>query len=612
MATVRGGVRHMVVRAAMLAACLIGAIAHAQGDRPTRVLVINSTRQNQQFFVVAERELPRLLSDGLGSPVDYYTEYLDVHRFPHPDFEAVYIDFLRRKYEGRRFDLILLMGNPAMDFMARHRQVLFRDTPVVFYTLSPPGGDIENATGLINTLRFGPSIDLALALQPDLEQVFVVSGAAASDREYERQARTEFRRFNGRLEFRYLSGLVTRELEQRLRTLPPRSAVYYTVASEDGNGASVQQMAYLSRIAAAANAPTYSWADLSVEAGIIGGRRRDQVAQMQAIATLAARVLRGERPDDIPVSSPKTDIDAVDWRQLRRWGLDESRLPAGTRVLFRAPGMWDQYWRYVIGAVVLILAQTVLIGGLLLQRARRQRVERALRASQVRLRLSYDHIRNLSRRLLGEQEAERARIARELHDDINQQLTLLALELDRIRARELPLDSARRLSHALQTTHDVATSVRELSHRLHPSKLQLIGLVAGLDTLRRDLSPPHLPIAFSHRDVPEHVDQEIALCVFRVAQEALGNAVKHSQASHVRVELRGGPAGLGLRINDDGKGFDIERVPNGGLGLTSMRERVEAVGGVLEIRTAAGSGTHLKITVPTHMSETVMGAVPSA
>ena len=274
--------------------------------------------------------------------------------------------------------------------------------------------------------------------------------------------------------------------------------------------------------------------------------------------------------------------------------------------------MWDQYWRYVIGAVVLILAQTVLIGGLLLQRARRQRVERALRASQVRLRLSYDHIRSLSRRLLGEQEAERARIARELHDDINQQLTLLALELDRIRARELPLDSARRLSHALQTTHDVATSVRELSHRLHPSKLQLIGLVAGLDTLRRDLSPPHLPIAFSHRDVPEHVDQEIALCVFRVAQEALGNAVKHSQASHVRVELRGGPAGLGLRINDDGKGFDIERVPNGGLGLTSMRERVEAVGGVLEIRTAAGSGTHLKITVPTHMSETVMGAVPSA
>jgi signal transduction histidine kinase len=613
MAMVRGGVRHTVVWAAMLAACVLGTIAKAQSDnRPTRVLVINSTRQNQQFFMVSERELPKLLSDGVGRPVDYYTEYLDVHRFSHTDFEAVYVDFLRRKYEGRRFDLILLMGNPAMDFMARHRQALFRGTPVVFYTLSQPGSDIENATGLINTLRFGPSIDLALALQPDLEQVYVVSGAAASDRDYERQARAEFRRFDGRLEFAYLSGLATTDLEERLRRLPARSAVYYAVASEDGEGASVQQMAYLARVAAAANAPTYSWADLSVDAGIVGGRRRDQVAQMKAIATLAVRVLRGERPDDIRVASPKTDVDAVDWRQLRRWGLDESRLPAGTRVLFRAPGMWDQYWRYIIGAAVLILAQTALIGGLLLQRARRQRVERALRGSQVRLRLSYDRIRSLSRRLLGEQEAERARIARELHDDVNQQLTLLALELDRIRARELPADGERRLAHALQTAHDVATSVRELSHRLHPSRLQLIGLVAGLDSLRRDVSPPHLPIAFSHRNVPREIDPEVALCLFRVAQEALANAVKHSQAGHIRIELAGGPSGLGMRINDDGKGFDIERMSDGGLGLTSMRERVEAIGGVMEIRTAPGAGTHLRITVPIHSPEVVMDAVPSA
>lgn len=613
MAMVRGGVRHTVVWAAMLAACVPGPIAKAQSDnRPTRVLVVNSTRQNQQFFMVSERELPRLLSDGVGRPVDYYTEYLDVHRFSHPDFEAVYIDFLRRKYQGRRFDLILLMGNPAMDFMARHRHALFTDTPVVFYTLSPPTSNLENATGLVNTLRFAPSIGLALALQPDLERVYVVSGAAASDRNYERQARAEFRRFDGRIEFTYLSGLATTDLEERLRTLPPHSAVYYAVASEDGDGASVQQMAYLSRVAAAAKAPTYSWADLSVEAGIVGGRRRDQVAQMAAIATLAVRVLRGEPAANIPVSSPDTDVDAVDWRQLRRWGLDESRLPAGTRVLFRAPGMWDQYWRYIIGAAVLILAQTALIGGLLLQRARRQRVERALRGSQVRLRLSYDRIRSLSRRLLGEQEVERARIARELHDDVNQQLTLLALELDRIRGRELPVDTALGLSHALQTAHQVATSVRELSHRLHPSRLRLLGLVEGLDSLRRDLSPPHLPIAFSHRNVPEHVDQEIALCVFRVAQEALGNAVKHSQAGHVLIELAGGPSGLGMRINDDGKGFDIERMPNGGLGLTSMRERVEAIGGVLEIRTAPGAGTHVRITVPIHPPEVVTDAVPSA
>ena len=253
----------------------------------------------------------------------------------------------------------------------------------------------------------------------------------------ESQARAEFRAFEGRVEFTYFSGLVTKDLEARLRTVPPHSAVFYLVVSQDGAGEHLQVMASLSRVASAANAPTYSWADVAVDSGIVGGRRRDQVAQVKAIATLALRVLRGERADDIPVSSPNTDVDAVDWRQLRRWGLDESRLPAGTRVQFRPPSMWDQYSRYIIGAVMLMLAQSALIAGLLVQRTKRQRVERELRGSQASLRVSYHRIRDLSRRLLGEQEAERARIARELHDDINQQLAILSIELD-----EAPFRSA--------------------------------------------------------------------------------------------------------------------------------------------------------------------------
>src|SRR5215510_1254472 len=118
---------------------------------------------------------------------------------------------------------------------------------------------------------------------------------------------------------------------------------------QDGAGQQFQAMASLSRVASAANAPTYSWADAAVDSGIVGGSRRDQLAETKAIAALALRVLRGERADDIPVSSPNTDVGQVDWRQLRRWGLDESRLPAGTRVLFRAPSIWDQYQRFVIG-----------------------------------------------------------------------------------------------------------------------------------------------------------------------------------------------------------------------------------------------------------------------
>jgi signal transduction histidine kinase len=403
-----------------------------------------------------------------------------------------------------------------------------------------------------------------------------------------------------------------RDLEERLRTVPPHSAVFYLVVAQDGAGEQFQVMSSLSRVAAAANAPTYSWADAVVDSGIVGGRRRDQVAQVKAIAALALRVLRGERADDIPVSSPNTDLDQVDWRQLRRWGLDESRLPAGTLVQFRPPSLWGQYRLYIIGAVMLMLAQSALIGGLLVQRRRRRRVERELRGSEAKLRASYDRIRDLSRRLLGEQEAERARIARELHDDISQQLAILFIELDGLRSDQLQVHGAERLSQAMETAQDISTSVRELSHRLHPSKLRLIGLVAALDSLRRDLSPPHLSIAFSHRNVPAKIDQNIALCVFRVAQEALGNAVKHSDAGHISVDLTGGPSSVALTITDDWKGFDVTAPPNAGLGLITMRERVESVGGVLELHATPASGTRLTVTVPIQASESTPAGIAPA
>jgi signal transduction histidine kinase len=357
-----------------LTVCGLAPRANAQHAGPKQVLVLNSFKVDEQFAVVTERELPKLLAEGLAGGVDYYTEHFDFIRFPQLEFESLHLDYLRLKYKSRRFDLLILLGGDATEFMSRYRNDLFGGAPAVFYSNTPRPG-LADSTGLINTLHFGPSIELALALQPDLKRVYVVSGAAAADQVFERQARTEFRPFEGRVEFTYLSGLKIKELLERLGTLPPHSAVYYVYVSQDGAGENLQQMAFLTRVASAANAPTYSWADAAVETGILGGRRRDQVAQAKTIATLALRVLNGERADAIPVSSPNTDVDQVDWRQLRRWGLGESRVPAGARVLFREPSIWDRYQRYIIGAVVLMLAQTTLIAGLLVQRRARQQAE---------------------------------------------------------------------------------------------------------------------------------------------------------------------------------------------------------------------------------------------
>jgi hypothetical protein len=289
---------------------VLGPVAAAGAEGRQKVLVLFGTRPDAQFVVIAQRQLPSLLNHGITEGVDFYSEYMDVPRFADPEYQTAYFDFLRLKYKAQSIDLVVVSGTPGAEFMTRVGEI-FPRSPVVFYSLTPPNVRIANSTGLVNPLRFRGSLDLAVALQPNLQHVFVVSGAGASDRTFERQARMEFLPLEGRLDFVYLSGLATRELEARLSTLPPRSAVFVVLVTQDGAGEKFHEMDYLSLVASVAKAPTYSWADAAVDSGIVGGTRRDHEAEMNAIATLALRVLQGARADDIPVSWPMLDVNQV-------------------------------------------------------------------------------------------------------------------------------------------------------------------------------------------------------------------------------------------------------------------------------------------------------------
>jgi signal transduction histidine kinase len=392
--------------------------------------------------------------------------------------------------------------------------------------------------------------------------------------------------------------------------LPSHSAVFVVLVTKDGSGQNVQQMEYLSHIAAVANAPTYSWTNAAVDAGLVGGSRRDQLAETKAIAQLALRVLQGARANDIPVSALDLDVNLVDWRQLLRWGISEARVPAGTTVLFREPGLWDQYKSYVMTSLVVLLAQTTLIAGLLVQRSKRRQTERELRGSQMQLRTSHDRIQHLGRRLVHEQEEERARVARELHDDVGQLLGCLVLELELLRRESQQRRKADRvLAGVVELAQDAAKSVHDLSHQLHPAKLRMIGLVSAIHGLTRDLSGPALSIAFSHADVPTRLPDDIALSLFRVLQEALQNVVKHSAATCVVVQLRREEQGLTLSIVDNGVGFNFDKTQTGGLGLLSISERLQSVGGRLDIRSHPGAGTELEIMVPISVAPATHHAV---
>ena len=214
----------------------------------------------------------------------------------------------------------------------------------------------------------------------------------------------------------------------------------------------------------------------------------------------------------------------------------------------------------------------------------------------------------VSQRLIEAQEEERRWIARELHDDISQRLALLAFHLGALKrsisptAVELMQELRDINEHALQLGKDV----QGLSHRLHSSSLEHLGLASAAARFCRELSGQQgIEVDFRCENFPERVPKEISLCLFRILQEALQNAVKHSSGQHFRVLLRGLSNEIQLTVQDDGIGFDPKAAGNGdGLGLTSMKERLKLVNGVLTIHSQLRRGTTIHACVPLNPKKT--------
>lgn len=204
----------------------------------------------------------------------------------------------------------------------------------------------------------------------------------------------------------------------------------------------------------------------------------------------------------------------------------------------------------------------------------------------------------LARQLVEAQDAERARIARELHDDISQQLALLEEEILQL-VIELPETSAALIDPVVQRARMITRSVHELSHRLHPARLRLLGLIPAIKGLAADLSRAmHVEITVIDDAIPSTLPPQLRVCVFRVVQEALQNAGKYSGAAHIRVHARADATHLRVTVEDDGVGFDVTAAWDRGLGLISMSERLEAVGGSLDIQSAPGAQTKVDLVVP--------------
>jgi PAS domain S-box-containing protein len=210
--------------------------------------------------------------------------------------------------------------------------------------------------------------------------------------------------------------------------------------------------------------------------------------------------------------------------------------------------------------------------------------------------------REVSSKLITAQEDERKRIARELHDDLNQRLALLSIEMDLL-AQDAGTDRERALRHIevmAGRVREMSSEVHRLSYQLHPVKLDQLGLLVAARTFCREVSlQAGIAVHFEQHDVPRDVGADVALCLYRVIQEAVQNSVRHNGGAAVRVSLIRAGEQIRLLITDEGKGFDVEHaIHKGGLGLVSMRERVRQVHGSIQFTSSPGKGTRIEVNVP--------------
>jgi len=702
-----------------LLALLCDGSVSAAGPRQVVVLYPDGN-DGRPGTLLVDRAIRSTFAAGSAERIEVHSEFLDLARFPDPVFQEHLAAFLKRKYAGRKVDLVIAGLAPALDFALRHRDDLFPGVPVVFCAVEQGEAlsrDLpDDVVGVPIRMELAATLDLALRLHPDTAEVFVVAGRAEFDTRWEAEARRVFRAFEGRVAFTYLTGLPLDELLHRVSHLPERSVVYYLHVFEDGDGAIHVPSDVAERVAAAANAPVYGHVDTYVGRGVVGGRVFRFERSGTEAAEIGLRLLAGERPEAIPLAAASDAVDLFDWRQLRRWGVAEASLPAGSVVLGREPTFWDQYRWHVLAVVAVCVVEAILIAGLLLQRASRQRAERRVRQvidtaptgmlvvapdgsivlanahierlfgyakeellgqavevllperlrerharhraayaaapaaramgaglelvgrrkdgaefpvevglSPVRLdqglyllasvidvterrmalesvQESQRELRVLTGKILLAQETERRHIARELHDDLNQRLALLAVELDLLSHEppETEDEFAERARALAAQVKELSSYVHDLSHQLHPAKLGQLGLLAALRGLCAEVTRGHgLAVDFAHRDVPAAVPEDVALCLYRIAQEALQNVVKHSGCRRAAVEVAGTADALCLRVGDDGAGFDPGTADGTArLGLVSMQERLRLVGGTLAIDSRPGAGTRIEVRVP--------------
>jgi C4-dicarboxylate-specific signal transduction histidine kinase len=576
----------------------------------------------------------RSLREGLQTEFDdsivFYNESLQLSQFGKADYDAPLREFFLRKYAGKRFDLIVAVMEPSLDFLLRQRESLFTGVPIVYCGID--SSDLErralpeDITGVMMKRSFAPSLELALKLQPGTRHVFVIGGSSRFDLRMQDIARRDFQPFEQRASFTWLTTQPMEELLGWVATLPEHSIIFYLTLFADGANQPFVTHDALRRINEAANSPVYVAVDQYVGSGAVGGSVFSVHSIGEQAAQISARILRGEAATDIPPIALSAYTPLFDWRQLQRWKLDSSRLPANASILHRTPTAWQSYRWYIIGGITLFLLQTALVVGLLVNRAQRLRAEQARQESEAhRRRAEADAQRQREELAHALRLTTLGELTASISHELNQPLTAIAANAQ---AAQKLFENDRanpELEDALEDMVDDAIRAAEIIRRLQvlfrkkPSIRIQLGMNELIDEvlhlLGSDLRNREIRVFFERHEPLAKVMgdgvqlRQVIINLLRNAEEAIASAgdgfreihISTSQPDDDRVAIAIRDTGLGVQDPDLDRIFEhfVSSKPQGlGMGLAISRSIIESHSGRIWAERNEGRGLTLRIEIP--------------
>jgi signal transduction histidine kinase len=580
-----------------------------------RVVLLFDERAELPGMSRLDAEFVLTLQANSTDPIELYREPMDLSRFGSDTYKSSLRDFLRTKYADKKIDVAVAVMPPAFEFLSRYGTLIFPGTPIVFCGLErkqlgnrplPP-----NWYGVLLKRELAPTLDIALRIHPKTREIVVVSGTSEFDGTILDQARNEFRAYEDRLAFTYLSDLPFESLLPILSRLPRDNIVFFTTLFQDGAGKSFTPYEALEHISAAASVPVYaSAADQYLGRGIVGGRLFSFATHGADTAKLVLRILSGD-PPSAAVSELASTRTVFDWRQMQRWGISERGLPPDAEIDFREASVWRTYRSQIAATIAIVLLQALLISSLLYERRHRRYAE-----VQSRQRMSeLAHVNRFS--TAGELTAS---IAHEINQPLgaiqsNGEAMELALsspspDIDEI--KEIAADILRDQGRASEVIRRLRSTLRkapfelgdiDLNHLVGETEEFLSALAAGRQVeLSNLISPKPLFIKADRIQL-----QQVILNLMINAMDAMSEMPKAKRKIAVRTTRTDGFAELS--ISDTGPGipsdilkdvfepFFSTKSQGMGIGLSIARTIVEAHDGLIwaENQATGGAAFHIKL-----------------